>query len=70
MSKEEKLRYSLYQCEICEDKFTTDSKARHDMVWCKCKKTAVDDEEYYSRFLGKPKLLEQSNNKIKWKRPK
>ena len=61
----EKLRYTLWQCEICEDKFTTDSKARHDMVWCKCKKTAVDAEEWYSRFVGKPKLLKESNTKIK-----
>ena len=61
----EKLRYTLWECQICEDKFTTDSKSRHDMVWCKCKKTAVDAEEWYSRFVGKPKLLKESNTKIK-----
>ena len=57
----EKRRYILWQCEICEDEFITDGKARHDMVWCKCKKTAVDAEEWYTRFVGKPKLLKESN---------
>ena len=60
----EKLRYTLWQCEICEDEFITDCKARHDMVWCKCKKSAVDAEEWYSRFVGKPKMLEESNTLI------
>ena len=67
MSKKEKLRYSLYQCEICEDKFTTDSQERHEMVWCKCKKTAVDAEEWYTRFVGKPKLIYEGNTKPKQK---
>ena len=34
------------------------------MVWCKCGKTAVDAEEWYSRFVGKPKFLEESNTKL------
>ena len=62
MSKEKKLRFSLWECEICNDKFMTDSKSRWDMVRCKCGETAVDDEEWYGRFMGKPKLLNQSNN--------
>ena len=61
MSKEEKLRYSKWQCELCEDTFITDSKSRWNMVGCKCGETAVDDEEWYSRFIGKPQLLDQSN---------
>ena len=55
MSKE-KLRYSKWQ-----DIFITDSKSRWNMVGCKCGKTAVDDEEWYSRCMGKPQLLTQSN---------
>lgn len=31
------------------------------MVSCKCGKTSVDDEEWYSRYIGKPKLLQQSD---------
>jgi hypothetical protein len=61
MSKEVKLRYSLWECELCNDTFTTDSKSRWDMVSCNCGTTAVDDEELYSRFMGKPKLLQQSD---------
>jgi hypothetical protein len=57
-----KIRYSKWICTQCEDTFITDSKARWDMVGCKCGKTAVDDEEYYQRFMGSPKLLEQSDN--------
>lgn len=56
-----KLRYSKWKCEICDDTFITDSKARWDMVGCKCGNTAVDDEEWYNRFMGKPQLLVQSN---------
>ena len=44
MSKE-KLRYSLWECELCNDIFITDSKKRWSMVSCKCGKTSVDDEE-------------------------
>jgi hypothetical protein len=61
MSEEENLRYTLWQCEICEDEFITDCKARHDMVWCKCGKTGVDAEEYYTRCIGEAKFLEQSS---------
>jgi hypothetical protein len=31
------------------------------MVSCKCGKTSVDDEEWYSRYMGKPKFLQQSD---------
>ena len=60
MSKE-KLRYSLWECELCNDIFITDSKKRWSMVSCKCGKTSVDDEEWYSRYMGKPKFLQQSD---------
>ena len=39
MSKE-KLRYSLWECELCHDIFITDSKKRWSMVGCKCGKTS------------------------------
>ena len=57
----DKLRYSKWMCELCEDTFITDSKSRWSMVGCKCGETFVDDEELYSRFIGKPKLINQSN---------
>lgn len=57
----DKLRYSKWMCELCEDTFITDSKSRWDMVGCKCGETLVDDEEQYIRFIGKPKLIKQSN---------
>jgi len=60
MSKE-KLRYSLWECELCNDIFITDSKKRWSMVSCKCGKTSVDDEEWYSRYMGKPKFLQKSD---------
>lgn len=59
--KEEKLRYSKYECGFCKDTFITDCKTRWNMVKCKCGETAVDDEEFYSRGFGKPKLLSKSN---------
>jgi hypothetical protein len=59
---EEKLRYSLWECELCNDTFITDSKKRWSMVSCKCGKTSVDDEEFYIKCTGKPKLLQQSDN--------
>jgi hypothetical protein len=65
MNEKEKLRYTLWECEMCGDEFLTDSEARHDMVWCKCKKTAVDAEEWYTRFIGKPKLICEGNTKPK-----
>ena len=65
MMSKEKSKYTLWQCEMCGDEFLTDSKARHDMVWCECKKTAVDAEEGYYRFIGKPKLICEGNIKPK-----
>lgn len=56
-----KLTYSKWMCELCEDTFITDSKSRWDMIGCKCGETLVDDEEQYIRFIGKPKLLNQSD---------
>ena len=50
---------------MCVDEFLKDSEARDDMVLCKCKKSAVDAEEGYYRFIGKPKLICEGNIKPK-----
>jgi hypothetical protein len=55
------MRFTLWQCEICKDEFVTDNKSRYQMVGCKCGKSAVDDEEGYTRTIGKPKKLKTFN---------
>jgi hypothetical protein len=62
MSEDKKERYSKWMCELCSSTFITDCQSRWDMVYCDCGKSSVDDEEYYTRFFGKPKLVLKSNN--------
>jgi hypothetical protein len=40
------------ECSICGDRIR--SRHRHDMVWCRCGKTAVDGGAAYLRVLGFP----------------
>ncbi len=46
-----------WQCEKCKDVQISYSTLRHDMNVCKCGKSAIDLEEYYSRSMGSPKEL-------------
>ena len=41
------------QCKLCG--YIIRSKNRHDFVYCKCKKCAVDGGSWYQRILGFPK---------------
>ena len=57
------MRYQKWKCAKCGDEFITDKKARWQMVGCKEGCSSVDAEEYYTRFMGSPKLIKESNNK-------
>jgi len=46
-----------WKCEYCGDIVSSDSKVRHKMDYCKCKKSAIDLEEHYRREVGKPTIL-------------
>jgi hypothetical protein len=48
-----------WKCVYCGDILVSDSKERHKMDMCKCGKSGVDLEEYYSRWIGNPELLEE-----------
>lgn len=39
-------------CKYCNDIVVSNSKERHQMDYCKCKKSAMDLEEHYSRHIG------------------
>jgi hypothetical protein len=39
-----------YHVKCCDD--TIQSTNRHDMVWCKCGKSAIDGGADYIRFVG------------------
>ena len=56
-----KMRYQLYECEDCKEKFITDNKTRWTMVGCKEGCSMVDAEEGYSRMIGKPQLIKESD---------
>ena len=38
------------RCKKCKDVIV--SKHRHDMVWCKCMRTAVDGGSDYTKITG------------------
>lgn len=48
-----------WQCEYCKDILKSSSKEQHTMNYCKCKKSAVDLEEYHMRIVGKPEVLKR-----------
>jgi hypothetical protein len=56
------MRYQLYKCEDCKEKFIADKKKRWTMVGCEKGCSMVDAEESYSRFMGKPKFIKGSDN--------
>ena len=41
-----------WTCNLCKDIVTSDSSHGHKMDYCKCKQSAVDHEEYYTRYIG------------------
>jgi hypothetical protein len=43
------------QCTLCG--WIIRSKNRHDMVYCKCRKSAVDGGSWYQRIIGPAKSL-------------
>ena len=50
----------IWKCELCGDVVTSYSNLRWDMNYCRCGESAVDFEEYYSRFMGKVKEIDTS----------
>jgi len=48
-----------WKCELCEDVLVSNSMRRHKMDWCSCRKTAMDLEEHYCRYVGKPVEIER-----------
>jgi hypothetical protein len=56
------MRYQKWECGQCKETFITDKLARWDMVGCKAGRSAVDAEEHYSRFMGSPKLVKESDD--------
>ncbi len=47
-----------WQCEICGSKQISRDSEKHTMDWCECKRSAVDLEKYYTRTVGKLKVLD------------
>lgn len=56
------MRYQKWECGQCNETFITDKLKRWDMVGCEKGCSAVDVEEHYSRFMGSPKLVKESND--------
>jgi hypothetical protein len=49
--------YNAIRCKLCDD--IIESKHRHDFVWCKCGKSAVDGGHDYSRIIGNSDNIEE-----------
>ena len=60
--KEEKMRYALYKCGVCKQKFTTDNTQQWQMKGCEEGCSMVDAEEHYTREIGNPIKLKESDN--------
>lgn len=45
-------RYIYWKCGKCNSHHKSDTKQRWSMDMCNCKKSGIDAEEYYSRWLG------------------
>lgn len=50
-----------WQCALCKDILTSDSREHHTLDKCKCGKTMMDHEYYTTRMIGntKPKIIEE-----------
>lgn len=49
---ERNTRKFKWKCKECGSIQTSDPLQRHTMDYCKCGKTGVDAEEYYTRIMG------------------
>jgi hypothetical protein len=47
---------SKLKCKVCHD--IIESTHRHDMVWCKCKRIAIDGGDDYCKVTGKSEDIE------------
>tara|TARA_R110002020_G_scaffold9539_2_gene37432 strand:- start:2482 stop:2685 length:204 start_codon:yes stop_codon:yes gene_type:complete len=56
------MRYRLYECQECKDKFITDNRARWKPNFCKEGCSMVDAEEHYIRVSGRVKLIKEAEN--------
>jgi len=52
-----------WECPTCNDIIISDSRETHKIDECKCGKTSMDLEEYYSRTFGTPRILKIEMNK-------
>jgi len=46
-----------WKCKICGDVVESNNKQSHNMDYCKCKKSAVDAEDFYMRTIGEVEIL-------------
>ena len=53
------MKVTAVQCNHCRDVIY--SRARHDMRWCSCGKTAIDGGSEYVRLMGDIYELEPYN---------
>jgi len=54
-------------CDACGWLQVSDSKLRHCMDSCQCGKCAVDLEESYARWVGKPRVIAKKEDDGVWK---
>ena len=48
-----KVKVLKWKCGVCGLEHKSTSKFSHSMDFCDCGKSAVDIEEFYSRYIGK-----------------
>lgn len=54
----------VWECPECKDLKVSKSNERHQLDYCKCKKTGVDLESGYTRTIGKPMFLIVENHGV------
>lgn len=52
LDKKNKSVKFTWMCRLCGDVIVSKSNIRHSMDFCRCRKTGVDLEEHYERWLG------------------
>ncbi len=52
-------RKITWECELCNSVQTSYSNKRWDMDVCECGKSGYDLEEWYSRTMGKIKIISE-----------
>lgn len=53
------MAYLKWICEECESIQISNTCRRHQMDFCKCKKSGLDADEYIIRYSGVPYVLEE-----------